>query len=187
MTKIFWDSEFTGLYQDTKLISIGLVTENDEIFYAEFNDYDKNICDDWVINNVIGNLRFNKKEKVIPNTDINTSKNFSMKGGTFDIQKKLREWFDRFEEIEMWSDCLAYDWVTFCEIFGGAMSIPQQINYIPFDICTLFKIKKLDPDANREDFIKNSPLINKFDNKSKHNSLWDALVIKECYNKLINF
>lgn len=37
--KIFFDTEFTGLQQNTSLISIGLVTEDDRSFYAELVDY----------------------------------------------------------------------------------------------------------------------------------------------------
>ena len=83
-------------------------------------------------------------------------------------------------EIEMWSDCLAYDWVLFCQLFEGALSAPSYIYYIPFDISTLFKIKKIDPDISREGFIGKS------NTNEKHNSLWDAKVIRKCYQKLIS-
>jgi hypothetical protein len=85
--------------------------------------------------------------------------------------------------IEIWSDCLAYDWVLFCGLFGGAMKLPSFIDYIPYDICTLFKVRGIDPDINREDFCGI-----KMDGKVgfKHNSLWDANVIKGCYEKLMS-
>jgi hypothetical protein len=38
-TKIFFDTEFTGLHQGTTLISIGLISECGKTFYAEFTDY----------------------------------------------------------------------------------------------------------------------------------------------------
>ena len=79
----------------------------------------------------------------------------------------------------MWSDCLAYDWVLFNNIFGTAFDIPKNVNYIPRDICTLFDIKGIDPDINRIIF---SELIN----QTQHNSLSDAIVIKACYEKLVN-
>jgi len=34
--KMFFDTEFSELEQNTSLISIGLVSENNQIFYAEF-------------------------------------------------------------------------------------------------------------------------------------------------------
>ncbi len=37
-TKVFFDTEFTGLRQQTTLISIGLVAETGETFYAELTE-----------------------------------------------------------------------------------------------------------------------------------------------------
>ena len=45
MTKIFLDTEFTGLHQQSTLISLALVAESGEEFYAEFTDYDINKID----------------------------------------------------------------------------------------------------------------------------------------------
>ena len=68
--------------------------------------------------------------------------------------------------------------------------------YIPFDICTLFKVKGIDADINREEFISNTRSENEdilhFDEQGnliksfKHNSLWDARVIRQCFFKLQN-
>ena len=55
-TRIFLDTEFTGLHQHTTLISLALVSESGEEFYAEFNDYDRNQVDDWLEHNVIRHL-----------------------------------------------------------------------------------------------------------------------------------
>jgi hypothetical protein len=56
MTKVFFDTEFTGLHQGTTLISIGLVAETGETFYAELSDYDQTQVDDWLRENVISKL-----------------------------------------------------------------------------------------------------------------------------------
>lgn len=53
---LFFDTEFTGLHKDTNLISIGIVSEDGKKFYAEFCDYDRTKCDDWILENVISNL-----------------------------------------------------------------------------------------------------------------------------------
>lgn len=50
--KLFFDTEFTGLHKDTTLISLGMVDEDGRTFYAEFNDYDKSQCDEWIQKNV---------------------------------------------------------------------------------------------------------------------------------------
>ena len=85
----------------------------------------------------------------------------------------------------MWSDCLSYDWVLFCQLFGHAFNIPKCVCYIPFDICTVMKVTGIDPDINREEFsgmIKDSETVPK-----KHNALWDAHVIRWCYRRLFDF
>lgn len=161
--KIFFDIEFTGLHKNTILISIGCVSETGKEFYAESMDYDRNQVDDWINKNVISKLSPLK---------------FSMRLN--EIKWALNNYFISFyEPIELWSDCLSYDWVLFCDPFGGARSLPTNILYIPFDICTLFKIKGIDPDISREEFcgIKNV--------KEKHNALYDAKIIKMCYEKLM--
>jgi hypothetical protein len=176
--KIFFDSEFTGLHQHTTLISIGLVAENGREFYAEFTDYDEDQIDGWLRENVLSKLVF----KCDRNRAIEDGAYTSRTGDNEYIASELEKWLDSFTKpVEMWSDCLAYDWVLFCQLWGGALDVPKWIYYIPFDLSTLFKIKGIDPDINREKFAT----LAKEDEKSKHNALWDAKVIKACYEKLI--
>lgn len=180
--KVFFDTEFTGLHQNTTLISIGLIDENDRTFYAEFGDYDHLQTDQWIQENVIKNLRFHD--------NLNTKKDWCNIGANQNITESygnrehiaaiLQDWFVKYDHVEMWSDCLSYDWVLFNQLWGHAFNIPKNIYYIPFDICTLFRIKDIDPDINREEFA------NMTEGAEKHNALWDAKVIKECYQKLIN-
>ncbi|MBV8665961.1 MAG: 3'-5' exoribonuclease [Burkholderiaceae bacterium] len=45
MTRVFFDTEFEGLFPGAKLISIGFVTEDDATFYAELTDtYSTEAC-----------------------------------------------------------------------------------------------------------------------------------------------
>jgi hypothetical protein len=82
----------------------------------------------------------------------------------------------------MWGDYISYDWVLFCQIFGGALNIPKNVYYIPFDLSTLFKIKGIDSDINREKFANYEDY--KFE-MPKHNALRDARIIKMCYEKIM--
>ncbi len=159
--KVFLDTEFTGLHAKTTLISIGLIAENGMTFYAELNDYDESQIDDWLEDNVISNL------------------NRGVKYNTTELRDKLSEWFSRFESVEIWSDCLAYDWVLFNNIWGHAFNIPKNIYYIPFDICTLMKVNGIDPDTSREEFAGVS-------DGNKHNALFDAEIQMKIYNKITN-
>jgi len=200
--KIFFDTEFTGLRKNTTLLSLGAVSEDDRIFYAEFTDYDKSQVDGWIYENVIKNMpllschiheskedRFwawSKKEVNVIGTKNEIAEDF--KNWILDIHGYIPSWVDGYDETkepdfpicEFWSDCLAYDWVLLCDMYGGALNIPKFFYYIPFDICTLFELKDIDPDINREKFAD----LNADASIRKHNALWDARVIKACYEKL---
>ena len=96
------------------------------------------------------------------------------------LERHLSTWLSEFDKVEMYSDCLSYDWVLFNNIFGTALDIPKNVYYIPFDLCSYFKVYGIDPDISREEFSGNIDL------KSKHNALHDAEVIKLCFDKLLN-
>jgi hypothetical protein len=53
MRTYFFDTEFTGLRKDTTLISIGIVSDTGDRFYAELTDYDEGMCDEWIEKNVL--------------------------------------------------------------------------------------------------------------------------------------
>jgi hypothetical protein len=192
--KVFFDTEFTGLHQNTSLISIGLISEDGRTFYAELNDYDESQVDDWIKQNVINNLIFPeppegqqdhysaRRSKNNP-VGKNLYKDYSvdLRGRTGDVKTAIEIWLSQFDSVEMWSDCLAYDWVLFNQIFGHAFNIPKNVYYIPFDICTLFKINGIDPDISREFYAGLSEGVNDV----KHNALHDAKVIRACYEKLM--
>lgn len=177
-TKIFFDTEFTGLHQGTTLISIGCVAESGQEFYAELTDYDKSQIDEWLQENVIDNLYLS--EDIISSGGYNQ---LEVRSSQNVVVAQLDNWLDQFDAVEMWSDALAYDWVLFCQLWGHAFNIPKNVYYIPFDIVTLMKVKGIDPDINREDFVG----IKEFNkSQAKHNALWDAKIIKQCYMKLMN-
>uniref|UniRef100_A0A6M3JMP9 3'-5' exoribonuclease Rv2179c-like domain-containing protein n=1 Tax=viral metagenome TaxID=1070528 RepID=A0A6M3JMP9_9ZZZZ len=182
---IFFDTEFTGLHQKTTLISIGLVAETGKTFYAEFADFDKDQIknDTWIQKNVLEHIRFfnwrDGSPRSVPSGFSGSQKHTEVCGNKEDIVPILTEWLGLFDgRIEMWSDCLSYDWVLFCNLWGHAFEVPADIYYIPFDICTLFKVKGIDPDINRQEFAQ-------LNHKGpKHHALWDAQVIKMCYERL---
>jgi len=173
-TKLFLDTEFTGLHQNTTLISIGIVSENGHRFYGVFTDYDQKQINDWIRDNVIGNIHFTGQ---IFGPCRYSEEFCKIIGHSEQIKRWLEKWLSQFEEVEIWSDCLAYDWVLFCNLFGGALNIPKSVYYIPFDIATLFKERGIDPDISREEFAGISG--------KKHNALDDAVIIKACYEKLV--
>lgn len=180
-SRIFFDTEFTGLHQNTTLISIGLVTENGREFYAELTDYDKSQVDEWLQENVIDNLIYTASLDGSKFQQFTEGAHVGCVGEKAMVAGKLREWLVELGQVEMWSDTLAYDWVLFNQLFGHAFNIPSNVYYIPFDLATLFKIKEIDPDISREEFAG----LADYPDAKKHNALWDAQVIKACYERLI--
>ena len=172
-TKIFFDAEFTGLHQKTTLISIGFISECGKTFYAELTDYDKSQINDWLQTNVIDNLTLRTRE----NMQHTNGNDVSVRCDSKNLKGFLEQWLSQFDSVEIWSDCLSYDWVLFNQIFGHAFNIPKNVYYIPFDICTLFYTKLIDPDISRETFAE-------MPYGQKHNALWDAKVIRQCFIKL---
>lgn len=174
MRRIYFDTEFTGLHQRTKLISIGMVTEDDQEFYAEFNDFHDGFVSDDDLNFFINKLRPNLSRH---RPDLKPD---ALGDSSEEVKKSLESWLIDVlagHPAQMWSDCLSYDWMLFCQLWGHALKIPPYIYYIPMDLCTLLLHKGVDPDINREEFagVESS--------SSKHNSLHDARIIKLCVEK----
>lgn len=186
MTHIFFDTEFSGLHKNTTLISLGMITDEGDSFYAEFTDYDKSQIDGWIQENVIDKLIMNdiqlKSDEIFYDKDI--WNNVKIKGTKFQIKKQLIEWLGRFDEIQLISDVCHYDMALFIDIFGTAFDLPSNISPtchdINQDIAAYHQISERDAfDINREDFAYcgYTP-----DEKEKHNALWDAKVIQLCYD-----
>ena len=196
---IYFECEFTGLHQYTSLISIGLVDYKGHTFYAEFTDYNKKLCDDWINDNVISKLKH--PEEVLEGND------WTVTGTTEYIRKQLLFWLDTFVKpghmIQFVSDVCHYDFVLLIELLTGgvgAMALPQNLISptcvdINQDISTSIK---RDPDADNNNYVPSSVAFDvsreelakeldpSFETKDeeKHNSLWDAKVIRVIHQNL---
>lgn len=175
--KLFLDTEFTALKQDARLISLALVSEEGRYFYAEFTDFDRDTLSDWHKEHVLAHLLL----------DENTSFDWPTHGTTLKgdykiIKEALTTWLSQWTAIEIWADVPAYDWVFFCELFGGALHIPSQIHFIVRDLATFFHLKGIDANISRFDFA-----YNKEGSELKlpqHNALADAWTCMRCYQQL---
>ena len=178
--KIFFDTEFTGLYKDNSLISIGLVTEDERTFYAELSNYDRTQCDNWVQDNVINNLHIHKLDKYLSNYHY---------GDKDSVRFSLKNWLIQFEGegIELVSDCCHYDMVLFVDLFGNAFNIPKNVcpacYDINQDIARYYKISLMEAfNKSREEILLENGINISGD---KHNALYDAKVIRAIY-KIVN-
>ena len=174
MTSVFLDFEFTSLSQAAIPISMGLIAENGNTFYAEFSGVKTDLLTDWLKEYVVPQLRF---EHIYESAPVLDFEHHAMKADKQKVAFALQAWLAQFEQVHMWGDCLAYDWMLFCELWGGAERLPANVFYIPFDLATYLMVKGLDPDVSREEY---AGLAGK-----KHNALWDAKVMRAIYFKLL--
>lgn len=182
--KLFFDTEFTGLRKDTTLISLGMVSEGNQTFYAEFTDYNKSQCNEWITENVLKNLVLNP-------TNINNKviADLQIFGTIYQIERALREWLSQYDSVTLVSDVAHYDMVLFNDIFGGAFCLPQNVSPtchdINQDIARFKSCSEKDAfDLNRENLAKQFGFSD--DSMEKHNSLHDALIIKAIYEGINN-
>lgn len=115
--RIFFDTEFTDLAKDAKLISIGLVSEDGtRTFYAELSDT-------WRLADV-GEFA---REFVLP----------LLEGGaalmtTSELQRRLWIWIKEFgEPVKLATDSLMWDWPWIQEIFSAPNTWPENLDATP--------------------------------------------------------
>ena len=165
---IFFDTEFTGLHQRTTLISIGLVSEDDRTFYAEFTDYNSSQVTDWVEEHVLKNLTTQILDEYQKSYIMVNDNDTIVRGDSQYIAGALTSWLMQFNEtLYFWADCPAYDWVLFCELFGGAQYIPDDVYYIPFDLSTYRLARGYIVGSPRKESVKVPDSV-------QHNALDDA-------------
>ena len=133
------------------------------VVHAELNDYKKELLD-----------TMGCKDDVLNSLQFKDSHNVSINENSVAIE--LSKWLQQFGYVTMVADVLTWDWILFCELFGGAFKIPQNVHYIPIDISTIFDLKLNNSDINRVEF---SGL-----DSSNHNALNDAYITKACYEIL---
>ena len=63
---------------------------------------------------------------------------------TEQLRKAIEGFIEPYDTVEIWSDCLSYDWVLFNQIWGHAnFNIPKAIYYIPLTFALCLRLKVL--------------------------------------------
>lgn len=191
--RLFFDTEFTGLFKDTSLISIGIVSERGDKFYAEFTDYDKSQVTPWIKENVIDNLFIiNDPKKSMYTESIidGDKKSIYMGGDRVSVFEKLVEWLEYLkpymvsDTFQFVSDVAHYDFVLLIDLFGNAFEL-SKYNISPVCIDINHMIAKLLKIGEAKAFdVCREDLLDSHISGSKHNSLYDAEVIKEIFDKV---
>lgn len=152
--RFFYDTEFIDNGETVDLISIGVVSEDGGVYYAQNADCDLSKANKWVRENVFPQLK-------MPFAMCSVSQE--------KIADDLRFFFGE-DEIELWGYCTAYDHFILVKLFKGFDNVPKNFPYYTNDIAQL---------AHQ---LGNPSLPNT--NKNVHNALSDALWNVEAWRYL---
>lgn len=188
---LFFDMEFTGLRKNTTPISLGIASEDGKKFYAEFTDYDESQCNDWIKENVIKNLKLAGMGVGVSDTDENPPLRIVM-GDKRYIRQEANEWLRQFNKIQFVSDVCHYDFVLLIDLLtngGTALDLPENISAVchdlNMDIARHFHVSDREAfDMSREKIMNDLCKTEDIVTGNKHNSLYDAEVIKAIYEEI---
>lgn len=124
---VFLDTEFSSLVEPASLISIGLITEDeDRSFYAELSDtYTQEDCSDFVIEEVLPLL------DARPIAEPVNYKQVCARMTLAETSLHLNYWFAALiDPVQVWSDAPNYDWRYIQHIFS-ANGLPYNLLATP--------------------------------------------------------
>ena len=153
MTNVFHDWEFYENGSTIEPISVGLVNDEGQKFYAVFEEgYERASKSQWLIDNVRKHL--NQKD-IIP---------------TPELKKSILEFVkSSSEQPELWAWYGAYDHVALAQTLGGPMiNMPAAVPWYTNDIKTLQWLAK---SSGPESRVQSPP---KQDPHTEHHALYDA-------------
>lgn len=133
--RYFIDTEFIEDGKTIDLISIGIVNEVGESYYAISSeaDYGKAYDNEWVRNNVLTQLpgMFLRDTALLGPDNAADSETWLMSADHSDIKRRNKianeivAFIDVSETPEFWAYYSSYDWVVLCQLFGAMMDLPH--------------------------------------------------------------
>lgn len=155
--RFFLDTEFTerGNQFPVTLISVGLVHESGNSFYAVSSDFHEEDCNDWVKANVLPHL------------------GDAMRISVPEIGRRVYDWVTGLSGAEkpvFWGYYCDYDWVVFAQMYGTMVDLPKKW---PMMCCD---IKQLCDSLGNPELPKQR--------ETEHNALADARWNKQAYEFL---
>jgi DNA polymerase III epsilon subunit-like protein len=172
---VFADTEFTGEHSKTTLVSVGFVTLDNKKLYITLNDFNKGQVTPWLKKNVL--------------SKIDKKLNINKKEAYQKISKFLSD-YSKGEKIQLITAGKGLDLILIFDLFHQKnlkkkymhylYDLPKYLNHeFHLDIYTLFYLCGYNKKINREKFAELKG------ERKKHNALYDAMVIRKCFLKLI--
>ena len=128
----FLDTEFMEDGKTVELLSLALVCENGREFYAEVEDADIRMANDWVKANVIPHMWGPPLRQWRHQALAGQVEAFAAAGGAGGLYKKAELGAKVLEFIragsghpQFWGYYADYDWVAFCQLFGKMIDLPK--------------------------------------------------------------
>lgn len=169
--KYFLDTKFIERPGSIQLISIGIASEDGRTFYAENTTFDERDADDWIVENVLENLKwYNCRTDTMNLGDFrNDDTCYEVFGNQTLIRNSLLYFFKWDTEIEFWGYYADYDWVIFCWIFGKTRELPKGFPMYCRDLKQLLDESGKDKIADPEG--EHNALVNAIWNRDLHEHL----------------
>lgn len=194
--KYFLDCEFIEDGKTIDLISIGLVSEDGQEFYAVNRECDFRQASDWVVDNVLkpiglergGLCCINPSDPGTPPKALETLKLAKTKQEIvhemliflyseclphfyLSTDELIAEYIPPKKRPEFWGEWCSYDWVAFCQLFGTMMDLPKGLPMRCNDIIQYAEMFGL----------TSSDLPESLETEGNHNALLGAKTVKMRY------
>ena len=132
------------VYPGDNLITLAMVADNDEYFYAEFNDFDKEGMNEMMMANILPNLQFHEpkegeQEYYIRHNHPFNGKNahsLEMRGNWYEIRENFIIWLDQFkpETVQFVGDTVYFSAYALQHFMDDGMELPKHCNDYIADI-----------------------------------------------------
>lgn len=157
MSKYFFDTEFieNGPHEPVQFISIGIVSEDGDEYYAVSSEFNEESASEWVVENVISKLDIDPKNRKLNK----------------EIAKEIIEFVGNDPKPKFIANYASYDWVVFCQLFGTMLDLPDNFPMWVYDIQQLKSELKVQSLPKQEE--------------GEHNALEDAKWNKKAFEYLI--
>lgn len=135
--RIFYDTEFAEDGKTIALLSIGMVAENGDEYYAIVgDDYEavrRALRHDWLKANVIPHLPFRWLEHGMWGWDPNHP-DFGAVKPRAQIAAEVRHFILSFPDPQLWAWYAAYDHVVLCQLWGRMVDLPDGVPMFTCDL-----------------------------------------------------
>lgn len=199
--KVFLDTEFIEKDGKVDLISIGIVTEYNDKYYAINSDFDRSKASPWVRKNVIDKLEEDISRKPLTTIGLEVY-NFLAKCYNSDqyaeppqvAEELIRsatkdeelfimtiermKTYSLYFDLEWWGYFPSYDWVAFCSMYKTMINTG--------DLGLGWRINDLYQYLDNHVGISGKDVKGSIPQKNEHNALDDAIWIKNVYETFVD-